>query len=159
MAHLKCSGLSVIHGRERLDTRIFNDLCRPLNAGKNLLCGLLQLWRWDEIKQSWLRLIERRCHFGLHLLLYYILNNGLHTLLSDSGATVHLLTFPPYPLMSLVEVVAPEGPVEVPEVTGSVRSLLSLDKLRVEGEVVSDAVLPLLIRGGVEGAKIAVVRK
>ena len=61
--------------------------------------------------------------------------------------------------MSLVEVVAPEGLVQVPEVTGSVRSLLSLDKLRVEREVVSDAVLPLLVGGGVEGAEIAVVRK
>ena len=57
--------------------------------------------------------------------------------------------------MPLVQVVAPEGLVQVPQVAGAVRGLLSLDKLRVEREVVSDAVLPLLVRGRIKGAEIA----
>ena len=147
--------VQVLDGGEGLEDLVPDDGCGPLDARQNLLRGLLQLGRHDEVAvRGGLGLVVeggrgRAALLGPQLLLLHdVLHQGLDALVADDSV-VHLLALPPDPLLAVLEVILPEVVVEVPEVARPVLGLLPLHELRVERQVVPDAVLPLLVRGRV----------
>lgn len=147
--------VQVLDGGEGLQHLVPDDGCGSLDPRQDLLRGLLQLGRHDEVPvRGGLGLVVeggrgRAALLGPQLLLLHdVLDQGLDALVADDSV-VHLLALPPDPLLAVLEVILPEVVVEVPEVARPVLRLLSLHELRVEGQVVPDAVLPLLVRGRV----------
>ena len=135
-------------------TLVSNHCRGSLDPGKDFLRGLLKLRGCYEITVFGFLMVKCPGLLDLHLLLlHHILNEGLHILVPED--LVHLLTLSPHPLLALLEVIPTEVLVQIPEVARAVRRFFSLDKLRVQRQVVADAVLPFLVRGGVVRVKFA----